>query len=386
MPKGAIHQTQINSRRRPAVAGMLITLALNTETELLINSDPQAAEVYTVTVDTATDGEDYGIDLSDPLDVSATFTATSGVAADIAEGLASAWNAAPQARGFAAAEAAGAVVTLTGVYPGVAFTAAAGDNAGKMTVANTVEAAEAVAVPFGRAMVSTSFSAGEPDQLGVLAASSALDSRVSTLTVVYAAGEVYTVSLTVEGRTYSVSVDADTNDADTATAIAAAIEAMMPANSVAAVAASDVVTLTAELAGKFFEVDLGLKSGTTARLVLADTTNTPACDFNAAFAGVSLYTYDEAQLDTSTESAEYAANSGVEVVREGSVWVASTEAVQHRGKVYVELDGTGDDAGKFYTTSSSTRVLVDPDYCRWMRSDDASSDANVSALRVKLPA
>lgn len=388
MPTGATQQLTVNSRRRPGVAGMLVDLDRNNqEIDLLINSDPQGDELYTLVVDTATDAEVYGVDLTDPLTVDVNYTATAADKAVIALGMANAWNAAPQARAMAIALSDGVdTVTYTGTYPGVAFVMAEADNAGKMTLTNTTNAAEAATVPFGRAMVATSFQAGEPDQLGVLAKSSALAARVSTLTITYAAGERYAVGVTVNGQRYSVNVLADTDDDTTAAAINTAINAMLPADTVISTVATNVVTLTAELAGQYFDVDLGLVSGTTARMVLADTTNTPSCDFNQVFAGVSLWTYDEQQLAIASESAEYAKNAGVEVLRRGAVWVANTETLVAQSKVYVELDGTGSNAGKLYSTNSATRVLVDPAVARWQRSDGASSDADVAVLRLSLGA
>ena len=386
MPAGAIHQLNVSSRRRPGVAGMLVDLDHNNDVGLLINSNPQAAELYTLVIDTATDAEIYGVNLTDPLDVSSAYLATAADKAVISAGIAAAWNETPQARAMAEAVADATSVAFTGVYPGVVFAMEEDENAGKMTLTNTTDAAEADPVPFGRAMVSTSYQTGEPDELGVLAKSSTLSARVSTLTITYAAGEIYTVGITVEGKRYQVAVLATTNDDTTAAAIFNALNAMLPANTVVATNATNVVTLTAELAGKYFEVDLGLVTGTTARMVLADTTDTPACDFNKVFAGVSIWTYDEQQLAIATESAEYAKNAGVEVLRRGDVWVTNTQTLVAHSDVYVELDGTGSNAGKFYNDPSATRVKVDRSSLSWLRSDGPDSDGDVAALRVHLGA
>ena len=40
------------------------------------------------------------------------------------------------------------------------------------------------------------------------------------------------------------------------------------------------------------------------------------------------------------------------------MWVESAESPSKGDPVYVELDGTGSDAGKLYTTDSATRCLL----------------------------
>ena len=281
-------------------------------------------------------------------------------------------------------------MTVTGIYPGVAFTLTEGDSPTLTTLTNTQNAAQADTVPFGRAMISTGYETGYPDELGIIAKSSALSARVSTLTVTYAAGEIYTVGLTIEGTRYEVNVAADTNDNTTAAAINTAINAMMPTTTVIGTAATNVVTLPPELAGQFFQDDPRLGSGTTARLVLADTTNTPACDFNAAFAGISqaVYGVETPVLPSSTtaDNVSYPANHGVTAMTRGQMWVESTETITDKAPVYVELDGTGSAAGRFYTAASATRVRVDPDMLKWRRSAFAASDADVAVVAVDLAA
>jgi hypothetical protein len=368
---------------------MLVDLSADTDCDVLINSDPQAAEVYTVTIDTATDSEDYGINLTDPLDVSLSINSGTGSStSSVASALADEWNTTPQARAMGEAVAASAVVTITGVFPGVPFTIEEDENAAKMTLANPTDAAEADTVPFGRAMISTSYQTGEPDQLGVLAKSSSLTAQADQYTLTYDAGVEISAVIEIDGETYeSVPFAMATNLATVTAALDAAIDAAVPANSVVATSDGTSVTITSELAGKPFKSWIRFGVGaTTAAAVKSSNSSTPSTDFNAVFAGISLWTYDEQQAAINTEAAEYAANAGVEVARRGGVWVESTEAITARADVYVELDGTGSDAGKFYTSSSATRVRVDPSLLRWSRADSSSSDADVAALRIDLAA
>lgn len=389
MPAGAIAQLSVNARHRPAVPGMLVDISLQIDRDVLINSDPQAAEVYTVTIDTATDAEEYGINMTSPVDVSIVITAgTSSTTTTVAAALAAAWNASPLARGMAEAVAAAAVVTITGVYPGIAFVIEEDENAAKMTLANPTDAATASTVPFGRGMISTSFQAGYPDQNGILAKSSALTAQADTYTLTYDAGVEISAVIEVDGETYeSVPFAMATNLATVTAALDAAIDAAVPANSVIATNTATTVVITSELAGKAFKSWIRFGVGaTTAAAVKVSNEDTPSTDINAVLAGVSLWTYEEQQLAIASEVAEYSANSGVEVVRRGDVWVENTQTLVAHSDVYIELDGTGSDAGKFFNTSSATRAKIDSDKMSWLRGDASSSDADVAVLRVALQA
>lgn len=392
MPRGAISQLTTSTRRRPAVPGMVADVSQDSEHDVLINSDPQADELYTLVIDTATDDEDYGVNLTDPSLVSITIdSGTGSTTTTVAAAIAAAWNAAPQARGIAVAVAVTTTVTFTAVYPGVAFVMEEDENAGKMTLTNTTDAAEADTVPFGRAMISVAYQADEADQLGILAKSSSLVAQVDTFTVIFEATEVYLIDITIEGQAYKVHVPANTNSDTTATDIRTAVNAIMPANSVIASGATDQVILTSELAGKGFVTDYGTQLSPDVNLVKDSSTNGVTTDFDQAFAGISTFSADTQQLAIDTESAEYAANAGVDVLQRGKIWVENTESISLGDAVYVELGVTADN-GKFFAAASATRHRVDPKLLKWRRADHgasgawSASDANVAMLSVSLAA
>ena len=380
---GNIHVTTPVSRRRPAVAGMRATTNFLDRLLVLINANPQAKELYTLVVDTATNSEDYGVNLTDPNDASVVYSADAGTSkAEIADGLEEAWNESPLCRAIAVAASNGVdTVTFTGVYEGVAFTMEEDENAAKITLTNTTNAAEADSVAFGRGIVSLSVEADEADEYGILAKSSALTAQVETLAVTYAAGELYGVSIEIEGEEYGVEVAADTDTATTHAAIVAAINAIMPANSVLAAGASPSVTLTAEVAGKGFKVKRWLKSGTVARLTLTHTTDGIETDITRCLRGVSLYTYDEAAQTVGGDDPAYPANAGVEVIGKGLVWVENTQSPSMGDDVYIELGVTADN-GKFFNTSSATRVKLPSSIAQWRRSEFADSDGGVALLAI----
>lgn len=382
---GNIHVTTPVSRRRPAVAGMRATTNHLDRLLWLVNANPQAKELYTLVVDTATNSEDYGVNLTDPNDASVVYSADSGTSkAEIADGLADEWNESPLCRAIAVAASNGVdTVTFTGVYEGVAFTMEEDENAAKVTLTNTTNAAEADSVPFGRGIVSLSVEADEADEYGILAKSSVLTAQVDTITVDYAAGELYTVTIEVDDETYGIGpITADTDDATTSAAIFNAINAMMPANTVVATNPSATsVVLTAEVAGKAFKARVSLKSGTTARLSLAHTTSGPETDIRECLRGVSMYTTSEAAQTVAGDDPVYPANAGVEVIGKGLVWVENTQSPSMGDDVYIELGVTADN-GKFFTTSSATRVKLPRSIAQWRRSEFADSDGGVALLAI----
>ena len=208
-------------------------------------------------------------------------------------------------------------------------------------------------------------------RLCALPKESALSKRISTLTVTYAAAEEYTVSLTVDEVTYHVGpVLADTNTNTTAAAINTAINAMMPANTVIGTVATGVVTLTAECEGKYFEIGLGLKTGTTARFVLADTLNTLSCDINKVMIGASMYAYDEEA--SASGIGEYPAQAGVKVMQNGYMIVSNAQAPSAGDRVYVETTD-GADVGKMYNAGTASRILLTG--ARFDRPGPQSSDS-----------
>jgi phage tail sheath gpL-like len=331
----------------------------------LINKDPQAKAIKTLTVDSYSASGVYAFSING---FELSYTEDSDVdASGVAAKLAALINGDINVRGQVAAAAVGAVVTLTGNYPGISFTLSESD--AKLSTADVQAAAEAEAIEFG--LLCCSVAHLDNNRLGFKAKAGKLSAQQDTLTVTYAAGEEYMVQITVEGETYLAKVDADTDDATTASALADAINGMLPANSVLATPAAGVVTLDAELAGKAFKVAKGTKLD-AANLALAHVVAGPATDLNKAAIGIALRSYDQ-------EGNSYPGNAGVKAKKKGAVWVENAQAPAQGDPVYVELDG--DDAGKFFNTSSSTRVLLEK--AEWEYSARAATDG-IAILKVDL--
>lgn len=372
--------SDVRARRPQAKIGQPVEANYLNSLLTLINKNPQASQVSTVTVDTATNSHEYVITING-VDVSYTADgATSKI--EIADGLAAAVNAEPLVRGQVSAVSDGvSVVTLTGLYPGVEFTLA--EDSAKLSIATTTAAAEADSVAFGRLVVSGDYQSDEANELGSLAKASALTAQVDTITVDYAASETYTVVIEIAGERYLIGpILADTDDATTSALIHNAINAMMPANTVISTNPSATsVVLTAEVAGKAFKTTVGLETGTTARLSLAHTTATAATDINKVAKGISVYTTDEEVTEVEGTTVVYPANAGMMALRKGLIWVENSETIVRGDAVYVELGVTADN-GKLFKASSATRVKVDG--LTWERSARSSSGDDLAVVSVAL--
>ncbi len=349
--------------------------------DTVINASPQAEQVGTIVVDTATHSATYTVTIEGEAISYVADSATTKI--EIAAGLAAAINATPAVRGVLSAASDGVdTVTLTGLIPGTVFTASDAD-AKLTTTAAVTAAADADAIAFGRFVVdSEGYFGVDGERYGALPTPATLAAQVDTLTVDYAAGEVYYVGITIEGRRYSVAVAADTDDATTATAIRAALNAILPANSVVVTGSTDQVIMTAEVEGKSFTTDVGLKSGTTARLSLAYTTATRDTDLTRCLAGFSLLALDEETIPLAGGTDEgYPANGGVRILRAGDVWVSTAQTPSAGDPVYVET-AAGASAGKPYTDASATRIKLPTAIASWQR---YNSTAGLAVLRLNLP-
>ena len=338
--------SDVRSRLRAGRIGHFVDTTIDQMLGTVINRAPQTKQIGTVVVDTAADDTDYTVTIAG-IDITID-SGTGATKITIAAALALAIAADPIVRGLVSAESDGVdTVTVTGLWPGVAFTMEDAD-ANLTTAEETTAAAEGDPIPFGRLVIFTGVNTPEYERLGAVALASLLTAQADVHTVAFVAAATYPWQITVDGQTYSGIVAADTDTATTATAIADAINAALPANTVAATADAGDVTLTAETAGRPFVSSIG---SSAAAGVTGRTTNTALdTDVNRAAAGVALFGYDE-------EDEEYPANAGARIARRGSVWVDNAESPAVGAAVYVELSA-GDDSGKFYTTGGATRVRL----------------------------
>ncbi len=375
IPVGVL-STDVRSRSLQALIGMWVDSSPLYDERSVFNSDPQAVQVDTITVNTGTNDHEYTLTV-DGVEVSYTADSSTSTT-EVAAGLVAAWNSQPYAASVATASNVSNVVTITGLTAGQSYVI--DDVDALATLASVTAAAEADAVAYGRLMISLDYESGEDGELAVLCKASKLVAQVDTITVDYAASEVYKIQITVEGETYLAEVDADTDDATTATNIRTAINAMMPANTVIASGATDQVILTAEVAGKAFRTVVGVKSETVARLALVHTTASLRTDVNRAVVGISKNWSANESTAIGATTPSWPANQGVIVATKGILWVAksSAETPAKGDKVYVETGVTADN-GKLFNTTSATRILLTN--ATWERSGRTAADG-LAAVRI----
>ena len=338
----------------------------------LVNMDPEAKQVYTVTVDTGTNGATYTVIVNG---VTVTYLSATTNTTTIATGIAAALNASSLTAGLFSSVGASAVVTLTAVNYGTDVVVTSG---ALTTTVETVAPADADPVYFGRGVLNLQSFSSNGMPLGSNAYAAKLRAQVRTLTIVYAAGEVYLWSIAVAGVSYSGQIAADTDSTTTAAALVAAVNAQMPASTVLASNALGVVTLTAEVPGLAFSISAGTKSGTAARAVQADVTVGPLSDINRCFAGVAISNYNQPGQTVGLPANYYVANSAMGVLANGQAVVYSEQTVTSSDRVYIET-AAGANQGLFYNTSTSTRLQLTG--ATWIpRPSFDSSNLNIVSL------
>ena len=350
----------------PYVLGMCLRAPLD-ERVSVVNSLPQTKCTATVVIATASNDETYGVSITDHNGnvVAATYDADSSTGKDeIADGLADALNELPHT-GYDIESDGVDTITLTATQAGddYDFSISETDNAAKMTTTVT-GATDAGDVAIGVGVLFTS-QGDDGEYLGATVEDDHLTKQVDTITVDYAAKEEYTVTIEVDGESYSIGpIVADTDDSTTQAAIVTAINAMMPANTVLAAGSSPDITLTAEVAGKAFKTSVGLASGTIARLALVHTTAPITADINKVFLGVSENAYD-VEIPQGSTDGKYPAGTGVRVLKKGKIVVsAHTETIAVGDPVYIET-ASGSTKGHFYKASGATRILLPSTRAKW---------------------
>ena len=333
-------------------AGQLRFASMLPKCVTYINDSPQTEQVYSVTISTATNGATYTVTSGGSV---FSYVATSGTDSVVAAGFAAAWNA---NRTFASqffATAASAVVTLTAQEIGVTYTVTTSDS--KITLASVNAGATANPVTFGDVVVQLSGQDDNGTPFATVASSDLFTAQVADLTATYAAGETYTIFVTLYGVQYTIGpVPADTNTNTTATAIRAALTAGLSGLPITVSGATSHAILTANLAGIGFTVTVALGSGTISRLTVTDTTAGSRVDFNSSVAGIAVLVQNQPSSSVGVAGQQYVPNSNMTIAPDGvGVGVISEQTVLPSDPVYVELS-PGAYAGLCYNTTSSTRV------------------------------
>lgn len=371
--------SDVRAIQRQGIVGELAFLAPSDETITLLNKAGQAAQVGTIVVDTATNSATYAWLLNN---VAQTYVADSSTStAEVATGIADVINADPLTRGQVSAEASSATVTITGTWPGVAFTLSDSDAKITSTEATTA-AASASEVPFGRLLISQGFSATGLSQYGALPLASRLSAQVDSWAITYDAAVLMHAAITIDGQTYSSSVTMATDAATSVTALVAALNLVLPSDSVLASASTASLVLTAEVPGKAFVSAVWFGVGRDTGAAVLTQTAPVSSDINRAAAGVSLRATNTALVSDSATEAKYQPNDAMRAARKASgVWVTCAQTITPGDPVYVET-ASGSDTGKFFNTSTATRIRLNK--ARWLQDEATSNSQSIAIVAVDL--
>jgi hypothetical protein len=347
------------------VAGAIYGAASNQD-ETAMQVGGSAAQVTTMVVSSASEatytwqvGEDSGNLTTLTYAASGTDTTTT-----IATAIANATNAKVGVSNLVFASSSSATVTFTGRQKGASATFVVSESDSKLgTPSNTTTAGDATAIPFGTMVERSSATKA----VGTAAIGSAIGSgtytqQVSTITaeggdITLAAGDVLYATITgdLDGtgvKSYSARTVFRSNAATTLTAFVAAINGVLPANSVIAAVDSDDITFTAEVAGLAFDVSASYDDagGTPGSFTVAATT----ANAIPLGGGVALKSHTIEQDDNG--DSKYEMGDTFSGLTEGKCYVLldSGITVAEGDACFVRVTATGtEQAGAFSNVSDS---------------------------------
>jgi len=382
-------------RQRIGAPGDSAAYSDSDRTSTAFNSSPEAVQITTVTMTDQGDDDDVIITING-YDVEYN-TGTGLALAAIGAAFAAAINGDERVRGDVRASFDTATLTLTGLTPGETFTVSIASDPDSVlsAVTTTQAAAESAAIPAGRlCIVQTNSDAHSAEELCAIAKSSLLTAQVITFTCTYVASAIVKASIyEIRGseRVHlgsGIFVSATDLNA-TLDGLAAAINTALAANTVLAAstpATATDITLTAEVLGLEFDVELEHVSGGASSPVFTKTYTTgpsPLTSIARAALGVSQRPNDEEVSTIGGTDPEWPGSAGVRLWKESQVIVESDEAITNGGTVYVELGVTADN-GQFFAADSATRLALPKAMAEWRR-DGGVSAHSVAVVRLNIP-
>ena len=271
------------------VAGAIFGAASNQD-ETAMQVGGSAAQLTTVAVSSSSDDTTYTLSIGEDAGslITVTFTTPSSgnTTSTIATGLANAINAKVGVSNLVFASTSTNTINITGRQKGAGATFTVSESDANLgTPSTTTSAGDATAIPFG-VMVerSSATKAVGTAAIGSAVGSGTYTAQVSTITaeggdITLATGDVLYATITgdLDGtgvKSYSAQATFRTNAATTLTAFVAALNGVLPANSVIAAVDTNNITFTAEVAGLSFSVSASFDDagGTPGSFTVAATT------------------------------------------------------------------------------------------------------------------
>lgn len=317
----------------------------------LINSDPQAAQVDTVSVSAASDATLYQVVING---VTVSYTSgTSATRQQIADGLVAAINDDPSISGIVRAVSGSNAFTITARLPGSNGAFVSSEDNAQLSIANTVVAANAAAVPFGRALVRTA------DRAGRLIGAADFVGSLAQFSFTASNSQVYSIGLLVSGVTYAAVYTADGSATATeiATGLAAAVTALAIGLTGSVVETDNLLITAAD--GVSFEVG-SVSAGTGA---IALVSYTAAVQPHEIFIAELTDTFDTSEMiagGLASGLAGYPPNRNMNGLRRGRVIVPVEESCAPGDPVYVRIAANGslDEIGAFRKSANTGCVLA----------------------------
>lgn len=347
----------------------------------VINSAGQASQVTTISIPSSPDSSTaYSVTVDG---ITATYTTdASATQAELGAGLVAAVNAAPGVRGQMSASYSGGTLTLTGTYAGISHTvtASGGVSGGAIGSPSTsTSAASAASIPFGVAIASTGVISGGERLAGTAPATTTLTAQVISLAITYAASSMFVVRVDINGQSYTTPpIAGSTDDATTATALATAVNALMPTETVIASTNSGTLVLTAEVEGAEFEAFATYSGSASARATKTYTTGpSVATSLARCFAGISGRSRAVEDGTFGGDDPAYRNGDAMTVHANGLIRVSDRGlTIAHGDPVYVSVGSST--RGYLYNAAGTDRVYLPPAIARWHSQISADSIATVA--------
>ena len=367
--------SDVSADRPPRFIGDVIRAALLRDG---INTGDQAVQVTTIASPASPDNSTEYAVLVNGAEVGAYTTDASATQDELGAGLAAAING-PCTASY---DASSNVLTLTFVWPGVAYTVTTTGGSGASalgTPTTSTSAASADGIEFGRLLVRSG-----TDGKGNVKVKKAggLTAQVMTFTIASASGAFFHGDVEVNGKVYNWGpVDHNTDTNTTAEDIKDAINAAVPANTVLATRSTADVVLTAEVAGCEFGANIHASGAATASAAKAYTTG-PSISTSLARAAFGI---SQRRLDVENETVDGAdpafdANAVVPCLRRGAICVErdTSETIAAGDEVYVSV--ASGSYGRFYNSAAANRVWMSPDLLVWDEGEDSSTSFGIATL------
>jgi len=343
------------------------------------------AQVSTVTVDSASASTLYTLDVTiNGVTTSLSYTSDgTPTTTEIAAGLEAELDASPVVSGLIAASSATNVLTLTGKIANQAFSLAMSAGASDITIATGTAASGAASIYPGRGVVELA------SDLGNCRLPSTADDTLKVVTVTYAgsfaAGDVFSLMISPGRGAESifspipVSLVGVTDLATTIDGLDAALNAALPANSIAVTNTNTTLVFTSELPNLDFEVTVSVAdaAGGTSGQTFSQADSTALVDLK--FLGVAML--DRMRPMDSNGDPIFGDGDIVPILEEGMIYAVLDDGITPTigDPVFCRASASGSEVlGAFRDSQDAADCfLVPPSRARWVD----SSAYNLNGVR-----